>query len=209
MHISDGILNSTVSLSSLAVSSGIFLWSLKGIRNQDLSKTALMTAALFVGSLIHIPVGPSSVHLLLTGLAGILLGRGAYAALAIAVALQAMLFQFGGVTAIGANTIMMGIPALIAAWLFRGILKRFGKKVAVPAGAVGGAVSVLLASLFLALFLWITGEQFREVAVLAVTAQIPVMVIEAIITGFMAGFIVKVKPELLWTSNLTPDDNKS
>lgn len=201
MHISDGVLPTTVTAVSLAASGGLFIWSLRGIKDRDIPKAALMTTTVFVAALIHIPLGPTSVHLLLSGLAGILLGRGAFASITIALLLQSLLFQFGGLTAIGANSLIMALPALVAGWAFHLILRLKSRRLSplLPSLAGGAAAFAanLLAALLLALFLWISGEQFHEVALLAFSSQIPVAAIETLLTGFMAGFIMKVKPELL------------
>ncbi len=196
MHISDGVLPTGVTTAGIAVSAGLFLWSLKGIKEQEIPKSALVTTTVFVAALIHIPIGPTSVHLLLSGLAGILLGRGAFASISIAIFLQSLLFQFGGLTAIGANSLIMALPALLAGWLFRALIGRFGARAAALAGGLAAALSDSLSSLLLALFLWMSGEQFHEVAILAMTSQLPVIAVETLVTAFMAGFIIKVKPEL-------------
>ncbi len=54
----------------------------------------------------------------------------------------------------------------------------------------------MLALLFLATELITTGEEFYETAVLVVTAHIPIIAIEAIFTGVLAGFIATVEPEM-------------
>ena len=59
---------------------------------------AILAAHFFVGSLIHVPVGPSSVHVVLNGLLGMLLGWAAFPSIFVALMLQAILFQYGGIT---------------------------------------------------------------------------------------------------------------
>ena len=63
-----------------------------------------MTAAFFVASLIHVSIGPTSVHLLLNGLLGVIVGRRAPLAVLLGLTLQAVLFGHGGFTTIGVNT---------------------------------------------------------------------------------------------------------
>jgi cobalt/nickel transport system permease protein len=59
--------------------------------------------AFFVASLIHVPFGPTSVHLLIPGLVGAMLGPSAFLSIGLGLLLQSLLFQFGGITALGAK----------------------------------------------------------------------------------------------------------
>jgi cobalt/nickel transport system permease protein len=93
VHISDGILTPEVWVTGLIITMAILVITLSKVKIEDIPKLSLVTSALFVASLVHIPIGPSSTHLILAGLAGIILGYGAYPAIFIAVLLQALLFQ--------------------------------------------------------------------------------------------------------------------
>jgi len=74
MHISDGVLPLTVTIGGYVASAGLAAWSARRTSSEDLPKVAVVTAAFFVASLIHVPLGPTSVHLLIPGLTGALLG---------------------------------------------------------------------------------------------------------------------------------------
>ena len=68
MHISDGVLSKEVIIAGGALAaSGTFI-GLRKIDMDGIPKVAVMTAAFFVASLIHIPIGPTSVHLLFIGI---------------------------------------------------------------------------------------------------------------------------------------------
>lgn len=203
MHISDGVLPTTVTAGGFAVSLAIVAWTARKIDPEDLPKLAVVTSAFFVASLIHVPIGPTSVHLLIPGLVGILLGSGAFISIGLGIILQSLLFQFGGITAIGANACMMGIPALISGWLFRAIKGRSLARHAV-AGALAGGVGVILAALILALFLVSGGEDFFGVAKIAVYAHLPVLVIESAVSAFVVAFLFKVKPDMLGCGTISP-----
>jgi cobalt/nickel transport system permease protein len=84
------------------------------VRDEEIPRIALMTAAFFVASLIHIRVGPTSVHLLLNGLVGVVLGRRAGLAIPLGLFLQAALLGHGGFTSLGVNACVMTAPALAA-----------------------------------------------------------------------------------------------
>lgn len=196
MHISDGVLPIPVAVGGLAASIVIIAWSSRKTKAEDFPKIAVMTSAFFVASLIHIPMGPTSVHLLIPGLVGILLGKSAFISISLGLLLQSILFQFGGITALGANSLMMGVPAMIAGWVFA----RFkGKSAAthVVTGAVVGGMGVLMSALLLAVLLRTGGEDFLGVAKIAVYAHLPVVFIEAGVSAFVVSFLYKVKPELL------------
>ena len=74
MHISDGVLSAPVWIGGYVVTVGIAAICSKKMKTEDMPKMAVMTSAFFVASLIHIPLGPTSVHLILNGLVGIILG---------------------------------------------------------------------------------------------------------------------------------------
>lgn len=203
MHISDGVLPTSVAVGGYVVSLAILAWSVKKTDNEDLPKIAVVTSAFFVASLIHVPLGPTSVHLLIPGLVGILLGWSAFISIALGLTLQSLLFQFGGITAVGANSVMMGIPALAAGGIF--YLLR-GKTLSrhILAGAVAGGLGVTLAALILSLLLATSGEDFWGVAKIALYAHIPVILIETVISAFSVSFLYKVKPDLLRISFPVP-----
>src|SRR5260370_37530133 len=98
------------------------------IEDDEIPRIALLTAAFFVVSLIHVPVPglPTSAHLLCNGLLGVVLGRRAALAIPIGLLLQAVLLQHGDLTTLGGNTCVMGLPALVAWELFAG-LQRLGQ----------------------------------------------------------------------------------
>ena len=198
MHISDGVLPATVSIASYVTAFAGAAWSLKQVKSEDLPKIAVVTSSFFVASLIHLPFGPTSVHLVLPGIVGALLGPAAFLSIALGLFLQSILFQFGGLTALGANTLMMGLPAFLCGLLFQGIrgttVLRHG-----IAGAVCGGLGTALAATILAGLLTTAGEDFIGVAKLALAAHVPVFIIEAGISAFAMVFLFRVKPELLDT----------
>lgn len=197
MHISDGVLSAPVWIGSYVVSASIAAITTRRMKSEDIPKTAVMTSIFFVASLIHVPLGPTSVHLILNGLVGIILGPVAFVSILLGLILQAILFQHGGITTIGANSVMMGIPALLAYRIFDFRRKfRFRSKDTIF-GTVAAGAAVLLATIILAALLVTTGSEFIGMAKYAALAHIPVIIIEAIVAGFIVSFLVKVKPELL------------
>jgi cobalt/nickel transport system permease protein len=196
MHISDGVLPISVTVGGYAASAALAAWSARRTRSEELPKVAVVTAAFFVASLIHVPFGPTSVHLLIPGLAGALLGPSAFLAIGLGLLLQSMLFQFGGLTALGANTLMMGVPALLCGVFFQRLKGRSRRRQALV-GGLAGALGTALAALVLALLLATGGEDFFGVAKIALAAHVPVVVIEGLVSAFTIGFLARVKPALL------------
>ena len=85
----------------------------------DIPRAALFAAVFFVASLIHIRVGPTSVHLLLNGLVGLTLGWWACLVIPAGLVLQAALLGHGDVSTLGVNTCVLLAPALLARWLYQ------------------------------------------------------------------------------------------
>ena len=196
MHISDGILPPAIWIGGYVVAGGITLVNLRKMDVDDMPKVAVVTASFFVASLAHIKFGPTSVHLILNGFAGVLLGPTAFASILVGLALQ-LLFGHGGITTLGVNAIIMGLPALVAYKLFS-LREKFNAKTGnFPFGFTAGFAGVFFGAVLLALFLAASGSEFSWVAKIALLGHLPVMVIEGIITGFMVSFLQKVAPGML------------
>lgn len=118
VHISDGLLLPSWLLGGGVLAALLVVLGAYRIREEDIPQTALLAAAFFVASQIHVRVGPSSAHLLLNGLVGVFLGRRAALAILVGLALQAILFGHGGYTTLGVNTCVMALPALAVGQLF-------------------------------------------------------------------------------------------
>jgi cobalt/nickel transport system permease protein len=155
-----------------------------------------MSAAFFVASLVHVPVGPSNVHLILNGLLGIVLGWAAVPAIFVGLLLQAMFFGYGGITVLGVNTVIMGLPAVACFYLFAPMVRRDGGHTWAW-GALAGASAVLLTCGGVGGALALSGREFLPAAALVIIAHLPVMMVEAVITGTIVVFLRRVKPEVL------------
>ncbi len=199
VHITDSILAPWLWVSGFVITAAILAYTLSKMKIDDVPKISVITAAVFVASLIHFQIGPTSFHLIFSGFAGVTLGILAYPCIFIAVVMQFFLFQHGGLTTIGINTFNMGMPAIISYFIFKAGMKlNIGiSKNEVLFGAIAGGTAVALAVLLLAVQLLVTGEEFTEVTTLVVAAHIPLILVEAIFTGVIAGFLVIVKPEML------------
>jgi cobalt/nickel transport system permease protein len=212
VHIPDGILPAQVCAAGYAIT-GLATWfSLRQINRRpdpaaDIPKASLLTAAFFVASSIYIPIPPASVHLILNGLLGVVLGYFAFPAILIGLFFQALVIGHGGLTTLGVNAAMMGIPALLAYHIFQ-LRGAVAKVVAEPTRTgmfafLGGALGLGLAALiFLSLIVFNIPAEMNagaeRAAVLALSVgHIPLAVVEGVFTAMLVLFLRRVKPELL------------
>lgn len=197
MHISDGVLSGPVLIAGFGGAAALAAVTMRRMDMEEIPKVSVITSVFFVASLIHVPLGPSSVHLILNGLVGIVLGIRAFPAILLGIILQAILFGHGGVSVIGVNSVMMGSGGLVAygVWQLRHHFAIKNREVVF--GAMAGGTGVLVSGLILSLALLTTGQQFRVVAGAVLTAHIPIIIIETIVVGACAGFLTRVKPQIL------------
>lgn len=197
MHISEGVLNAPILITGFTCAAAGIAIGIKKMEDDDLPKVAVLSAAFFVASLIHVPIGFASVHLVLNGLIGILLGWAAFPAILVALALQALLFQFGGVTTLGINTLNMALPAVVCFYLFRNCVVGRNRTKTIIAGFACGFFSIVLSALMVAVSLAYNDKSFVEPAKVILVAHIPVMIIEGTVTALSIIFLKTVKPELI------------
>ena len=195
MHISEGILSAPVLISGGAVAAVGTYIGLKKIDLDQIMPVALLSSAFFVAGLVHVPIGPGSVHLMLIGLLGVMLGWAAFPAILIALFLQALFFQFGGLAVLGVNTVTMSAPAVCCYYLTRPWMDN--SKTRPFAAFFAGFFAILLASLLVSCALALTDTGFMTAAELIIAANVPVMFIEGCITLFTVSFLAKVQPEIL------------
>ncbi len=238
MHISEGVLSAPVLISG-AVGGAVLLGAgLRKLPWDHIMTTAMLSAGFFCASLVHFRVGLVDLHLLLNGLLGCILGLASVPAIFVALVLQALLFQFGGLTTLGVNTCIMAFPAVFTAWLFRPLLRRGlfedaqigqpghsaagdsahgdaaqGNAAHGNAGAQGrkrvhfqmwmlgafgcGALAVGLSATLEAAALLLSGKAFEYAALMSLLLNIPLMLLEGVITVFIVGLLRREKPDML------------
>ena len=192
MHIADGILATEIVLAADAASIGALYFLSKKIEMDNIPRMGMMASALFVASLIHLPLAGTSMHLGLFGLAGILLGWYSFPAVFLALLFQSLLFQHGGLLSIGLNSLNMGAGAIAAygVWSMRKLpewLRAFA----------AGFSGIFAAALLMALEFQLSGYGRGFFYVLAGYAV--VAAIEGGLTVFIVGFLRKVKPAIFIT----------
>lgn len=197
MHISEGILPPPLLIAGAGLSVALVGVGLRKLDSHKIPQTALLTSAFFIASLIHIPIGPASVHLILNGLVGVLLGWLAVPSILVALFLQAVLFHFGGLTTLGINTFNMALPAVAVHYLFLPFICSKNKTVSSLGAAFAGGSALTFSTLLVAGELALAGEGFVPAAKLILISHVPVIIIESLITALTVSFIRKVKPEIL------------
>lgn len=198
MHVADGILSVPILVTGAALTVAGTAVGLRRIHDDDIPATALMTSVFFIASLIHVPIGPSSAHLLMNGLCGLLLGLRTFPALLVALFLQSVLFGYGGLIALGVNTFSMAAPPALLGHLARRYLRRsnVGARGAAIAGGAVAAGSIFLSSLLIGTALGLSRRSFIGPAVILLAAHLPVLAVESMITAAICVFLHRVRPAL-------------
>ncbi|NPA14104.1 MAG: cobalt transporter CbiM [Aquificae bacterium] len=196
MHISEGVLPTWEIVTGWGLTLIGTAIGLRKLEGEKLVLAALLTSLFFVASLIHVPIGVGSAHLLFNGFIGLILGWAAFPTILIGLLFQALLFQFGGLMVLGVNTFNMAFPAVIAHYLFKDWIKTEGWKF--YAGAFLSAfVAILGAGLLVAIELALAGEKFIKDAELIFLIHIPIATVEGIIYIFLLKFLKKTYPQFL------------
>ncbi len=197
MHISDGVLSGPVLAAGWAGATVLAVATMRKMDMEEIPKLAVIAAVFFVGSLIRFPIGAASVHLILNGLVGVILGKRAFPAILLGLILQAILFGHGGVSVIGVNAVMMGGGALVAYgfWQLR-YLVSFAKR-DILFGGLAGAIGVFASGCVLALVMVTTGDAFIAVAETVLWIHVGIMIFEGFVVAACVSFLLKVRPDML------------
>lgn len=211
MHIMDGIISTPLLTSATVVSVGAVAFGLKRVAADDIPKIALLAAAFFVVSVLRVPIGPTAAHLMLSGILGLILGPAIFPAILAGLLLQTLILGFGGITVIGLNLLNMALPGYLVYLLFSPLLQTelqgdgsrpllFNKisqnnrlfLIGFGAGSFALCGSVIMVALSLSL----SGQEFVPLAKFMVLANLPVVLIEGLVAGFILRFLIQLKPEL-------------
>ena len=184
MHLSEGVLHSsTLLIGAVGAVLGLAI-GLKKMTGDKLALTALFSAAFFVASTIHIPVGIGSVHLILNGIAGLFLGWRVFPAFLIALTLQALMFSFGGLAVLGVNLCIMALPAVVVRLcVFPWLKANFCRQRLIVSGILSGVIGVGGAALLASCVLAFDGSnQYHDLISLLLVSHLPVFVVDSLIS---------------------------
>lgn len=199
MHLADGVLNLPTLVGSAVCTAAGLAWGLRRLTPRTLPTAALFTAVFFVIGTLHIPLGIGSVHLILNGLIGLLLGWLAFPVIFVALVLQALLFSFGGFAVLGANTLLLAAPAVLAHFVLSpfvtGALKSQRKLMLL--GSLAAAIGICGATLIASVMLWSTGQEtLLNLIVLFSAAQVPVWLVDAIVSALVIAALGRALPSI-------------
>lgn len=205
MHIPDGFLSLPVSAGSGALSIGGLALALKRLKQKVGDRLipimGVMAAFIFAAQMFNLPVaGGTSGHLLGGALAAIVLGPMAgMVVLTVVLIVQCLLFQDGGLIALGANVFNMAVVGVWGAWaVFESVKRMVPKGSLVIATFVAAWISVVLAASMCAFELCLSGTvPFPTALIAMVSVHAIIGVGEGIVTVLVVSFLKRVKPELI------------
>ncbi len=214
MHIPDGVLSDTVAFALVAGSAAaVGLAARRARRDLEEREAAapimgVMGAFIFAAQMVTIPLFPLPVsgHLVGGLLAAAVLGPATgILVMACVFIVQALLFQDGGLVALGANVWNGGVvPAVLGYALFAGLRRRVGRGAAAVAAAVAG---VTAGALFCGLEILVSHRELGPGVVLALVGyHVPVGALEGAATAAVLGYVARVRPDLLEARVATPDE---
>lgn len=150
----------------------------------------MVSAAVFSISMVHFPIGGTSIHLGLYGVAGILLGRRSVPVAFVTLLFQALIAQHGGLLALGLNTINMAAGMLAAAAIWK--LSTIGES---TRSFLAGFLGTMVPAAMVAVEFWLAGygKGFGVIA----TAYSVVALIEGALATFTIAYLRRVKPAVL------------
>ncbi|MFH1791147.1 MAG: energy-coupling factor ABC transporter permease [Candidatus Omnitrophota bacterium] len=207
MHIPDGFLSPNVWGSAWVVAVGSVGYCLKQVsrilRDKMIPLMGIMAAFIFAAQMINFPVmGGTSGHLLGGVLAAVLLGPYAGAiVIAIVLVVQCLIFQDGGLTALGANILNMAVVGAMGGYCIFNVIRNMisGIKGVMIGVFVSAWLSVVVASALCAVELAMSGTSPLNVSLPAMAGVHAVIGIgEGIISCLVIGFVLKVRPDLLY-----------
>lgn len=200
MHISDGVLSPYVVGIGWAIAIPALAFSTRSLKADQVGAYGVIAAAFFACSTIHVPFGPFSMHLVLTGIAGLLLGWGAVTVITVGLLLQALFIGFGGLTVLGVNISIMALPGAIIGVVGRQWIQRVSNKKRPWIGSFVGGGAILISAILLYVTLSTTHTALISLAKVVFLGHIPIAFVEGIISFWLVHFLQKVKPSLLGVS---------
>ncbi len=209
MHIGEGILTATPAgqaallAGTLAAAAGTMI-GLRRLDEDQIPKAAVLGTAFFVASAIQVPMGYSSVHLVLSGLMGLVLGWAVFPTVLVGLTLQFVFFSIAGPTVLGINTLIMALPGVICYYLFRVPVRSNRQSVVFASGFAAGSVALILGALLSSAAMVLAGQQFVALAKGFLAVHIPVALVEGLVTGSVVVLLRQVRPEILRATVLPP-----
>ncbi|HMT13983.1 MAG TPA: cobalt transporter CbiM [Aestuariivirga sp.] len=195
-HIPDGLLSLPVSVAGGVAAAAALAFTARRLDDDELPRVAVMAAVFFVASLITVPVGPTSIHLLLAGLMGVIIGWATIPAVFVGLVLQAAFFGFGGFAALGVNTLNIALPGAMLGQAANPFMQGSPLRAGVAA-ALAAAASVAVTGLMVAASLYFSDKAYTLSAKVMLAAYVPLLLAEATLSGVALAFLARVRPDML------------
>jgi cobalt/nickel transport system permease protein len=202
LHIPDGFLSPGVALVGWVVGALLVWLALRQTRLQFLDRQiplmGVLAAFIFAAQALNFPIaGGTSGHVLGAALAGILLGPWAGSVVMVAVVLvQGLLFQDGGLFAMGCNLLNMAFLAVFAASSAFTLMHRLTGGVKLAA-LVGSWLSVEVGAAATAVQLGLSGTYPLSLSLPALTGVYALVgVVEAVVTVAALSLLESARPDL-------------
>jgi cobalamin biosynthesis protein CbiM len=209
MHIPDGFIDGGTSVAAGVVAAGGVGVSLRlagrTLEDHQVPLAGLTAAFIFAVQMLTFPVASgTSGHLLGGVLAAVLLGPATGAVcVTVVLAIQALLFADGGLSALGLNVLNMALVTAFAGYALFVLLRRVlpdGPRSVVAAAGVAAGFGVVLSSVAFAIEYAIGGTGGASVGTV-VQAMVGVHVLigigEGIITGLTVSAVLASRPDLV------------
>lgn len=204
MHIYEGILTATpagqgVLLAGTVAAVGGTIIGLRRLDEEQIPKAAVLGSAFFVASTIQVPLLGlgTSVHLVLGGLMGLVLGWAVFPTVLVGLILQTAFFSIGGPTVLGLNTLIMALPGVVCHYLFGWGVRSDRRPMVFASGLAAGATAIVLGALLSSSALLLAGERFTLLARGFLALHVPIALIEGLVTGSVVVLLRQVRPEVL------------
>ncbi|TDA31019.1 MAG: cobalamin biosynthesis protein CbiM [Hadesarchaea archaeon] len=206
MHLPDGFLTPEVWVPLWALAAAVLAFSVwrvnRRLEDRHVPLLGVLAAFVFAVQMLNVPVaGGTSGHVVGGVLIAVFVGPLAGSlVMASILAVQALFFQDGGITTLGANILNMGlIGAILGYWLYFLISRVVGGKRGRMVGAgVAAWVAIVLASVACSLELAASGTSPLSVALPAMVGYHAVIgVVEAVVTVAVVGMVSRARPDLL------------
>lgn len=228
MHIPDGYLSPSTCAAAYAASAPFWYVALRRMKRVLHSRLvpllAVVSAFSFVVMMFNLPIpGGTTAHAVGMGVAAIVLGPwAAILAVSIALAIQALFFGDGGITAFGANSLNMAIVGVFVAYAAYRLLSArapLDSPRRIVAGAVAGYLAINASAFLTALEFGIQPILFHDASGAPLYAPYPLSIAlpammfahltiagaaEAVVTGGLVAYLQRSNPELLDAGTALP-----
>lgn len=206
MHIPDGFLSTGVAAATWAVAGVGVATALRAERQDSEPVPAGILGAtaafVFAAQMINLPVAPgTSGHLVGAALAAVLLGPWrALIVMTVVLAVQALLFQDGGMTTLGANLVDMGLGGVLTGYAVAALVSMGwpSPRGYVVAGILGAFAATLVGSTLTAVWLGLSGlYPLSGIVPIMLVTHVAIGLLEAAITGAVLVTVARWRPDLL------------